>query len=80
VGIGNDTISGTGPKFYFKWSLETRTKPNIVIRFGVWLIISLFMGMRLPLGSMDLWKEHGRGEQATHYFVTNCKTMNPIKL
>jgi len=65
-GIENDTISGTEPKFYFKWNLETKTRPNFVIRFQVWLVISLFMGMKLPLGPKDLWKEHGEGEQATH--------------
>jgi len=65
-GIGNDTISAIKPKFYFKWSLETRTGPNIVIRFWVQLIINLFIRMRLPLEPKDLWKEHGRGKQATH--------------
>jgi hypothetical protein len=37
------------------------------------------MGMRLPLGPKDLWKEHGKAKQATHYIATSCKIMNPMK-
>lgn len=48
-------INGIRPKFYFKISLKTRTKPNIVIRFWVWLVISLLMGMKLPLKPKEFW-------------------------